>query len=1442
MSYFYSVNRDNPLGYFSIDFNYRYSDFDPSYTPYGGTVNPTPGSSSYGPLTRTNLCTNPNSEIDISGYTMEYNPGGLTYTFNQSSTQSKFGTKSFLRTMTSGTGASQFNIHVPTTTFSPSTTYTASVWVYTNRAHNIYLAWNINTGGVMTYPTTTVAVPANTWTQITNTNTTTTGLTAASFTVFDSPVNGDLLYIDGIVIEQGSSVLPYFDGSYYDNSTSVYASGSSSWTGVAGASTSTFTGVYSVTDPYRLISNYGSISQFKIADQSYINNVPTVFGINYSSPIVSGNKYAAQITTNSSLDVSNLYDAFVPASESDTWSAEFWASLDWMDGQGINSGDINAFTKNNYRTDIGFRSTFNSQAKVNLLDIGYYTGTVWTAYGSVVYNQSNNCIEFYIPKTDKSYAKAYAVIRNLDVPMHIYVSYSNKTINVIVNGETGISASVDGLYSDPVIQNNSQNLKFRVSGEIYNPLYPTQSAYLQNGQYFLISNLAFYNYTLNSNQINNHMRWAAYDNKPMLSSVQGSTHFFSLEESQENFQYKKTFTGKDFNNYTQLYNLSVNANGLSPNNVGRISFNNIDGTSVLTSESDHDIYSVSPDPGVSWIGGIAALEHSQFGYLMQSPCTISLMLEPYSYNTEYIFSISGVNGISTLYVERSGTSTYSLVYFDATNGGTSTTLASVTSDNTKEYHKIALSITGSSAQLTCVSSSSQNIASASDPVSTSSVSQGFSFTGASVLVIGQSYHNGNSVSTSNLRANCSQFSYFGLVDSYLTDFSYTDQYINGYHYSYGFPWTQTLKYSSPLQYNGDFYNPTSKDQSFPIYQIGYWITTIPLTSVDGLLGSKIDWNSTNSCLVEYSFYNSSVTHQEQNWYTLSRRGSFVSGFDFTKELANMLIRVTILSEYDVNDLNQTFNNLQVGFYRNMNFYSDNNSFVLQPQSSSIYNSSYTIKGHAKSIQSRSNNLGILFPYSSHDGNVPGFGKIVNTNAKSLQGVDFWFRPDTNYKGSVILSALSSVSNFPHLYANSVGALAWNSNISKVYVNGQSVTNASSAVTASDFTSEHTLLPYNPIHIVVIFSNNYSGNLYVNGAIESTSTQSQTFDSTNQTGATSSYSAGTTTFNSPTSTTAQAGQNTTTGTFTVVAGRTYTITAKIQEVVSNSRTANPYIQYYNSSGTLISTLSQTAAAISSTPTSFTYATTAPTGATYAAVGFQFNSVHVNEVYNIINLAVTDSVAGNLTIKKIGDSSGSTTTNCTVSYNIGTDTTTVTINSFASPVSFSQNVASNRFTIAKKAAHYISASVAESSAYTTLGGTRSAAIGVTWIDASGTIISTTIGSSKAISTTSTTISVLSFPPDNAVYGNYNFYLYNVDISESYTMTGLTLTLNPSGSESSYGFINLWDNIVTPTDPVNRYALFTTNTVALYSNDNYLNDVTNKLSFDSAKESLHVHKIGN
>ena len=1247
-------------------------------------------------------------------------------------------------------------------------------------------------------------------------------------------------------------------------------------------------GPYPSFSPYIQLSSYTAINQLKVSDQSYFNNLPAVFGLSYSSPIVSGNTNAAQISSNSSVEITNLYDAFDPSSENDTFSIEFWLSMDWMDGQALDLTEYNSFTTNSNRGDIGFRFSVSSYPQIHIMDIGYYSTTASAYYGdypfiqigSIVYNQQKNSIEFFLFDKDNKYVKSYALVKDLDSPMHVYVSYSNKTMNVIVNGETGISAQINGLYSDVNKPLNPQSLKFKIQGTVYDNLTSMyvnrQSKSLSNGQYFLISNLAFYNYILNQKQINNHIKWALYDNKPALSSVQANTKMFLLEETQNNFQYKKTFNGKDFNQYTKLSNLTVTPEGLGFIDAGVVSLNTLNQSSI-------PLFSPGLQPplasyagtiqidgiyGMCWNGNYASLDYNKFGSISSVPCTIGLIVSnttpswtgPYyggattqaAYSDEYIWSINGVNGNSTLFVERySGN--YRLCYYDVVNGGgTPTVLATVTPNNTGTYlhHKIAVSLTSSSATLTVISASTDKYYSSSDIVDqASSSAYNFAFSYNSILSIGQSYWNGNSLTSSGLRKNCSVFSFLSITDAYITDFTTYDQYINGYHYGQGFPWAGLTKYGVTFEPIYTQYNNFQQTNTFPVCQMGSWMGTIPLTSLSDLIGSKIDWNSTNNCLVEYTYPNWDPNpyhsgHSELQWYVLPRRGSHIPGIDFAKELSNLLIRVTMIANYQVQDLNQTFNNLQIGFYRNMNFYSDDGSYSLLPNTSSTYTSlPCTIKGHSKSIQSRSNNLGILFP-SETGYNVSGYAKIANTNANSLAGVDFWFRPDTNYKNSVILTASSTTSGYPHLYINSQGTLAWNSNISQVYVNGALISNAISASTSDDYTSQYTMNQYNPVHMVVKFTNTYTGDLYINGYKETQSGISQQFD--NASYGSVSYSSGTNTFTTPTYASATA-QQSSSGYFAVTPGRTYIISANVSEgyiqSTGTTRSANIYITWYRSDGSVINAYGPSSVTLSTTPTNISYTVVAQTGAAFGQIGFSFSGTHVYETYGIQGLSVNDSVAGNLVIHKIGDSTGSVTSNCTASYNSASDTTTVSIGNAFNPNTYSQSSTSHRFTILRRTMHTASINLRSAANYTTNSGQRSAYLVLNWIDASGNILSSQSGNTDAsLSTTTSTASVSSFPPDNAVYGNFSVILYYGDVSETYYASGITLSTLPSGSESSFGYINLWENTLFSTDAANRYNLFTTNAVALYSNDNYENDTSNLLDFDSAKDRLAVHKIGN
>ena len=141
---------------------------------------------------------NSSFETDASNWSTCYNPGSLTSTLVTSSANFQLGSQSLLRTTTSGSGASQMNLCANLApAYIANKTYVFSTYVYTNRAHNISLTLTLNAVSGTTSPGATVAVPANTWTQISYTATMPSDLTSlTTVQLVDSPFIGDLLYVD----------------------------------------------------------------------------------------------------------------------------------------------------------------------------------------------------------------------------------------------------------------------------------------------------------------------------------------------------------------------------------------------------------------------------------------------------------------------------------------------------------------------------------------------------------------------------------------------------------------------------------------------------------------------------------------------------------------------------------------------------------------------------------------------------------------------------------------------------------------------------------------------------------------------------------------------------------------------------------------------------------------------------------------------------------------------------------------------------------------------------------------------------------------------------------------------------------------------------------------------------------------------------------------------
>lgn len=203
---------------------------------------------------RTNLITNPSFETNTASYS--YTPGT---TFATTTAQKVFGSSSLTTTRTSVTGFLGIGL-APRLPVTPNLPYTVSVYFRrdysTTRTTQIRFQW-FDTGGIIIGSTITVAQtppPINTWGRLTTTQTAPAGAATVYIDlVVASAIVGENIFVDGWLLEQASSALPYFDGSFFDPY-EQYNLQSQSWTGTANASTSV--AYYDQSSPYRMVSEF----------------------------------------------------------------------------------------------------------------------------------------------------------------------------------------------------------------------------------------------------------------------------------------------------------------------------------------------------------------------------------------------------------------------------------------------------------------------------------------------------------------------------------------------------------------------------------------------------------------------------------------------------------------------------------------------------------------------------------------------------------------------------------------------------------------------------------------------------------------------------------------------------------------------------------------------------------------------------------------------------------------------------------------------------------------------------------------------------------------------------------------------------------------------------------------------------------------------------------
>ena len=193
--------------------------------------------------TRTNYVANPNFETNATGWT------AAAVTLTRITTAAYVGTACLQMSLPTAGDPNARTAYDPNTSIGAGVTLTASCYVYNfagnNRGHKIDIRC-FNSGGSVIQTFTGTAVTVNVgagWTRISVTGTTPALTASVDAVIFCQTTNTSLTnvtYVDAIMVEEASSALPYFDGTYADTYTG-YTLLSQQWNGTADASTSTAT-------------------------------------------------------------------------------------------------------------------------------------------------------------------------------------------------------------------------------------------------------------------------------------------------------------------------------------------------------------------------------------------------------------------------------------------------------------------------------------------------------------------------------------------------------------------------------------------------------------------------------------------------------------------------------------------------------------------------------------------------------------------------------------------------------------------------------------------------------------------------------------------------------------------------------------------------------------------------------------------------------------------------------------------------------------------------------------------------------------------------------------------------------------------------------------------------------------------------------------------------
>ena len=533
---------------------------------------------------------------------------------------------------------------------------------------------------------------------------------------------------------------------------------------------------------------------------------------------------------------------------------------------------------------------------------------------------------------------------------------------------------------------------------------------------YVINDLAFYDYKLPLLSMRKKTTWAYHNDKPNLLTTTLNTSLFELEEFDSNVCYHTEVLGNNFLENKEIFNLKIDEfEGLTHKYDLNFSLDN--SINFLASAT----YSTD---GLSLYNS-ANLNLNQFGETISNTGVISFTSQiKFGGSSDYIFSFNqkSKNLIYYSIVNSSGFYFYSYDLIAASSTLVSTLATSLTSGSTYNFG-------------ICISDTINMYANSTSSIVANTLD--IKVESDSVLNIGNMVANPNS-------SNALKIKNFGFSDLLISDFS-------------------TVDFTKNTMFMAKF------TDGLYISQIGYWIKTLSLSQFNSILGSKITWDGMDNARVELSNDNGFT------WYSITR-GAPVPYIIASSINKDYLIKVTVPFDYQIERMNQSFNNLQISIYNNLTFFTNDKNYEFFTQVDSSSSQPISIQRKTQAINYRKDNFGIKFnPESGSTNYVPGYGYIKNlTSAINTYGIDFWLKPNsfTSSSNYIVHVDYITLSNdiYQNLYSDSYSASSASASTeyylyvdssnkkliyspsatAKLYINGNYVTSNSTSVNLGDY--------------------------------------------------------------------------------------------------------------------------------------------------------------------------------------------------------------------------------------------------------------------------------------------------------------------------------------------------------------------------------------------------------